>query len=424
MNRALAPLAAVLLFSPSLLSYSVLTHEAIIDTAWDTGLKPLLLARFPNAAAEELKQAHANAYGGCILQDMGYYPFGNKFFSDLLHYVRTDEFIRNLIRDSQTIDEYAFALGSLAHYAADTQGHSIAVNRVVPMQYPKLRRKYGNVVTYAENPAAHMKVEFGFDVVQVTRGTYAPQSYHDFIGFKVQKDLLQRAFHDTYSLDVKDVFADLDLALGTYRRAVSSIIPWMTNVAWSMKKDELMKSHPGLTRSRFVYKLSRARYRKEWDGEYRAPGLGARILAFVIRIVPKVGPLKFLAFKPPTPADEKLFEASFNKTLEDYRRLLAQQSRGQLALREVDFDTGRPTRPGEYTLADDAYARLARKLARRDPASVDPAVKRDVLAFFRDPSLPYATKKDRDDWRETLAALETLRAGSVQAGSGQAERSR
>ena len=82
---------------------------------------------------------------GCIIQDMGYYPFGSKFFSDLVHYVRTGDFIVNLIREAQTLNEFAFALGALAHYAADTQGHSVAVNRSVALEYPKLARKYGKV---------------------------------------------------------------------------------------------------------------------------------------------------------------------------------------------------------------------------------------------------------------------------------------
>ena len=126
--------------------YSVLTHEAIIDSEWDPVIKPLLLQRFPNAAPEELKEAHAYAYGGAIIQDMGYYPFGNKFFSDLTHYVRSADFVRALIRDSENLNEYAFALGALAHYVADNDGHRLAVNHVVPMLYPKLRRKFGNVV--------------------------------------------------------------------------------------------------------------------------------------------------------------------------------------------------------------------------------------------------------------------------------------
>jgi hypothetical protein len=402
----LAPIA------PRLGAYSVLTHEAIIDSAWDPNIKPLLLRRFPMATQDEITAAHAYAYAGSIIQDMGYYPFGSKLFSDLLHYVRSGDFILNLIRESQDLNEYAFALGSLAHYAADTSGHSIAVNRAVPIEYPKLKRKYGNVVTYEDDPTAHMKVEFSFDVLQVARGTYAPKAYHDFIGFQVSKELLERAFHDTYGLELKDVFKSLDLAIGTYRHTVSAIIPEMTKVAWKLKKDDLIKAQPGISRRKFVYNLSRSSYRKEWDGQYEKPGIGARILAFLFRILPKVGPLKALSFHAPTPQTDKFFQESFNQTMDSYRGLLKEQSARDLQLTNRDFDTGEVTRPGEYRLADKAYAKLAIKLADKDPAAIDPKLRDNILAFFNDLKQPYATKENPKEWQETVAAVEKLRAAS------------
>jgi hypothetical protein len=400
--------AALLLFRPSLPAYSVLTHEAIIDSSWDASIKPLLLLRYPKATAQDLTDAHAYAYAGCILQDMGYYPFGSKLFSDLVHYVRSGDFVLNLIHESHDLNEYAFALGSLAHYAADTQGHSIAVNRAVPIEYPKLERKFGKTVTYEDKPSAHIKVEFGFDVVQVARGNYAPQSYHDFIGFKVSKELLERAFRDTYSLELGDIFGNVDLALGSYRKAVSSVIPGITRVAWNLKKDDLQKQ--GVSRKKFVYNLSRASYRKEWDGKYQEPGIGSRILAFFLRILPKVGPLKALSFKPPTPQTEKFFEDSFDRTMDLYRKLTGDVRASRLKLENRDFDTGNVTKPNEYRMADNAYAELAVKLADKDPASVDPKLRANVLEFFHDLDLPFAAKKDAKKWKKTVAALEKLKA--------------
>lgn len=397
-------------FCPAASAYAVLTHEAIIDSAWGQNIRPLLLARFPNATPAQLLEAHAYAYGGCIVQDMGYYPFGSKFFSDLLHYVRTGDFVANLIKESRDLDEYAFALGALAHYAADTEGHSIAVNHSVPVAYPHLRRKYGAVVTYEDDPAAHLKVEFGFDVLQIARGDYAPQSFHDFIGFQVSKDLLERAFHDTYSLDLSDVFSDIDLALGTYRHTVSALLPSLTRAAWSARKKELKAAKPGITRRRFIYNLSRASYHKNWDRNYRQPGIGARILGFLLRILPKIGPLKALQFPIPTQQTERLFEMSFDRTLDMYRGLLAEQAHHQLALGEEDLDTGKPTKPDEYKLCDNTYAQLAIMLAKRDPANIDPAVRRSVLAFFGDLNQPYATKRNKKEWTETEKAVEKLQA--------------
>jgi hypothetical protein len=193
--------------APNCSGYSVLTHEAIIDAAWKESIMPVLLKRFPNATPEELLRAHAYAYGGAIIQDMGYYPFGNSFFSDLTHYVRTGDFVLALIEESRDLNEYAFALGALAHYAADTSGHPIATNRAVAMMYPQLAKKYGPVVTYEEKPSAHMKVEFGFDVDQVAKGNYAPKAYHDFIGFEVSKPVLERAFAKILSRYVEHLFS-------------------------------------------------------------------------------------------------------------------------------------------------------------------------------------------------------------------------
>jgi hypothetical protein len=393
----------------------VLSHEAIIDTVWDTHLRPALLKRFPQATPDDLKKAHASAYAGCIIQDMGYYPFGNKFFSDLVHYVRSGDFVLNLLRESQTIEEYGFALGALAHYTADTRGHSIAVNRSVPIEYPKLGRKFGPLVTYADDKTSHLQVEFGFDVLQVAHGSYAPQAYHDFIGFEVPVDVLRRGFYATYGLNLDDVFSDLDLALGTYRRAVSSVIPKMTHVAWDVKKDEFQKLQPPRTRRAFVYNLSRAAYRKEWNGKYKEPGAGTKVLAFFIRILPKVGPFKALAFKAPTQQTESLFETSFNRTLADYRTLVAAQMDGPSILENRDLDTGEPTRPCEYVLADRTYAKLARRLAEKGAQPDSTRAVQDVLLYFKDLNQPFAAKKDRKEWRETVAALEKLRSARVKA---------
>jgi hypothetical protein len=401
--------------------YAVLTHEAVIDSAWDD-IKKVLSQRFPAATPDDLKKAHAFAYGGCIIQDMGYYPFGSHYFSDLTHYVRSGDFVMALLRDAQDINETAFALGALAHYSADSNGHPLAVNRAVAIAYPRLRVKYGNDVTYAEDPAAHLKTEFGFDVVEVAQGNYAAENYHDFIGFQVSKDLLERAFRDTYSLELKNQFHSLDLALGSYRRTVSTLLPEASKVAWQMKKDDIVKARPGMTKQKFLYNIDRSSYEKEWGNQYERPGIFARMLAFFFRIVPKVGPFKTVAFKPPTAQTETMFMKSFNQTIDFYRAHLKQVSTGQLHLDNLDFDTGRPTQAGEYSLADATYAKLLRDLAKAGFQGLTPELKADLLAFFADPKPPQgdtqkAREQDRKNWSETLAALEKLKAmGSTPPG--------
>jgi len=378
-------------------AYSVLTHEAIIDSAWDSAIKPLLLKRFPAATDDELTQAHAYAYGGCIIQDLGYYPFGSKFFSDLTHYVRSGDFVLNLIRESQDLDEYAFALGALSHYAANNNGHRMATNVAVPLLYPNLRLKFGKSVTYADDPFSHTKTEFGFDVFQAARSRYASDAYKGFIGFQVAKPVLERAFEGTYGLRIEHVFLNLDLAIGSYRRAVGTVLPALTKVAWQIRSQEIRRDAPGITRKKFLYNLSRSSYEKSWGATYQTPGVRSRMLATFFHIVPRTGPFKALAFKRLTPETEKLYMAGFNASIDRYRELLAGVGGGLLALPNDNFDMGAATKAGQYTLADAAYAKLLHKLDGHYP-DMPQDLRTDILAFYDDLSLPIATKSHETDW--------------------------
>src|SRR5439155_19915422 len=262
---ALFLLLIALLASASITSaYSVLSHQAIIDSAWEDGLKPALLAKFPNATPEELSAAQAYAYGGAIIQDLGYYPYGSHFFSDLTHYVRSGDFILALLHDANDIYEYGFALGAMAHYAADNNGHRIGTNRAVPLLYPHLKKKYGDSVTYEQDKLAHTKTEFGFDVLEVARERFAPDSYHDFIGFEVAQGLLERAFQETYVLDLKSVLVDEEKALNSYRHAVSKLLPKATRIACHLKKDETKDDLPGIPKRKYRYNLNLSNFDKEW----------------------------------------------------------------------------------------------------------------------------------------------------------------
>lgn len=387
--------------------YSILTHEALIDAAWKDGIEPLLLQRFPKASPEDLLQAHAYLYGGAIIQDLGYYPFGNRFFSDLTHYVRSGDFILALIEESRDINEYAFALGALAHYAADNAGHRLATNLAVALTYPGLAKKYGPTVTYEDKPSAHMKVEYGFDVDQVAKGHYAPQAYHDFIGFEVSKPVLERAFAKTYSLELSSVFFSVDLALASYRHAVSNVVPGMTKVAWHLKKDEIQHSDPSETKSKFVYHISNSEYRKEWGHIYEKPGFFARLKAFFLRLLPKVGPMSGLAFHPPTPAVEHLYMDSFNQALERFEKLLLAQGQDQLRLPNDNLDTGAETTGADYGLADDTYAELLKRLDRKPVSS---SLRQDILSYYGDLEKHYATKKKSKEWHEVMRELEILKS--------------
>jgi hypothetical protein len=406
-RRTLVGLSAIVMlgFPAPARSYSVLTHEAIIDTLWIDSIEPVLMKRFPEASQEQLKEAHAYAYGGCIIQDLGYYPFGSHLFSDLVHYVRSADFLQALLDESQNVQEYAFALGALAHYGADVEGHSIAVNRAVPLLFPKLQKQFGNEVTYADNPSAHLKTEFGFDVLQVARGHYAQAAYHDFIGFQVSKDLLDRAFRKTYGLNLKDLFRTLDLALGTYRFSVSTLLPTLTKTAWSLKSREIMLNQPTASRRQFLYNIKRASFEREWGAGYEHPGFGARTLAFVFRLMPRFGPLKALGFKVPTPQTERMFEDSFDAAVKRDRQSFADAKEGPLKILNRDLDTGNRVRPGEYLFTDRTYDKLLVKLADKNFEGVTPELRENIVSFYAAMKTP-----DQHGVESQLAALKLFAA--------------
>jgi len=372
--------AGALLLPHPAFSYSVLAHETLVDSAWDTVIVPMLKARFGNVDVNAFNEARAYAYGGAVMPDMGYYPFGSHFFTNLLHYARSGDFVEQLLRDAHDVNEYAFALGALAHYVADSTGHPLGVNRAVPIEYPKLRARYGDEVTYIEDPKRHIMVEFAFDVVQVASGAFLPQAYHNFIGFEVATDLVERAFHDTYGIEMKDVFASEDLAIGTFRYAVSTTIPQMTQVAWEKKRDEIEKLIPKVQRNAFIYTYTRAQYEREFGATYQRPGVFARFFVLVVRVLPKVGPFKPLAFKTPSPEAERLFTDSFKTARERYRAALQSIRGNRIDLRNTDFDTGEPTRRGEYMLADETYAELVDRLKKK--TDVPPGIRADVARFY------------------------------------------
>jgi hypothetical protein len=406
--RTVAILFSLLLCGSASRAYSVLTHEEIVDLLWTSNIRPLLLQRFPGLTDEQMTEAHAYAYGGAVIQDLGYYPFGSTEFSDLVHYVRSGDFVRELLLESQDADEYAFALGALAHYASDIAGHP-AVNESVAIQYPKLRAKFGNSVKYAQDKTAHLRTEFGFDTVQVAKNRYASQQYHDFIGFQVSKPLLERAFPVVYGLKLQDVLTHEDLAIGSYRYAISRLIPEMTQVALRTHEKDMMRETPDFAKKKFLYRLSRSDYEKEWGKSYAKPGFGTRLLAILFRFMPKIGPFKALAFNNPTTQTEDMYFKSINTTVDQYKAFLEQVRADSLVLPNSDLDSGAITKAAEYSLADSVYAKLLSQLAAQKFDQTSPELRDNILSFYADLSLSFDTKKDDAKWHSVLASLDQLK---------------
>ncbi len=391
--------------------YAVLAHEALIDASWEKYLQPLLKKQYPASTDEELRKAHSYAYGGALIADMGYYPFGSTYYTDLAHYVRSGDFVEALINESKTLDEYAFALGALSHYMADKYGHSLATNIAVPIIYPKLKQKYGDVITYEEDHISHSRMEFAFDVLQTARGNYAPISYHDFIGFNVARPVLERAFLRTYGEDINDVFGDLSLSISTFRWAVKNLFPGLARTAWALKKDDIKKTNPGLTARKFRYRMHRKDYITEFGKTREKPGFKAGILAFFIKILPKVGPLKALKFKSPGPEGEKLFTTSFDTILVHYQSALTRINHtSTIQLPDIDFDTGHPTKLGEYDLTDETYSDLVLKLQDKKFVNLSKPLKQNILSFYNTADTSAYAKKKPEEWKKTYAALQQMKA--------------
>jgi len=432
-------------------AYSLLTHEQLIDLTWKDSIVPLLLSRYPTLTPAQLEHARAYAYGGCVIQDIGYYPFGDQSFSDLTHYVRSGDFVVNLFRNAGNADELAFAVGALSHYIGDSIGHAQATNLAVPIEFPKLRAKYGNVVNYAQGQHQHVQTEFAFDVHEITHHRLAPLPYLRHIGLEVPLKQLALAYYQTYGL-TEDFSGKRRRRVNVsgYRFAVRTFIPHIADAV------ELLHHHPVSAEPSspeaiaMEQEVARVTAENNWDSYRRRPGIGTYSLAGLLFILPKVGPLKMVSVKGPNEATEAEYIHSVTVTTGALRGLLArftpppttkptaqkaaasdthsepppsqplpanpsanqnvprQSSDPRHPLKNRDLDTGNVVQPGGYLLTDSTYADLLHRLTRQPQQPIPPGIKEDVLAYYANPDLPITTKKDPQRWAEVQADLATL----------------
>lgn len=386
-SRTVAMLLPVVLFTSNAFSYSVLTHEEIIDLAWNSSIRPLLLAKFPGATEAQLLDAHAYAYGGSAIQDMGYYPFGKVFFSNLTHYVRAGDFVVWLLENANTINEYAFAIGALSHYLGDSIGHSHAVNPATAVAFPKLKRKYRNIVTYDESPHGHIRTEFAFDIAELRNGDFAPPSYMEYIGFKVPRAFLERAFHSIYGFDLHELLGPAHPALRSYRTSVRSFIPAFAEAEVVLHRNQFPPYPDGAAYHIFATRVSRTNYERKWKHHYYRPGFKAHLLAILVFLVPKIGAISDLAIKIPTPETEEWYLQSVNYTVDQLQKILGElghntNADSSLNLPNVDLDTGYGIRRGDYRLADRTFDQLLARLTLRPRAAIPEPLKKQILDYY------------------------------------------
>jgi hypothetical protein len=391
--------------------FGILTHEAVIDASWEKLIVPLLKKKFPGSTSEQLQEAHAYVYGGSIIPDIGYHPFGSILFTHLFHYVRTGDFVEALIDEADSLNEYAFAIGALCHYIADSYGHPIGTNRAVPLLFPNLKKKYGESVTYEQARIKHVRVEYGFDVLQTAKGKYVSDSYHNFIDFKMSEPVLARAFLKTYGLELKSVFNSFPISVETFRFTVKSIIPEMTRDAWKIRKSTINKLNPLATEENFYYKMKRKDYNKEYGRKF---SLKSAFLSVILGVFPKVGPLAMFRFKEPTPEVEELYNKSFQIVVKNYTVALNRLMAGENSFQNVDLDTGNKISRDEYNHVNKTYAKLLLRLKKNKFENVDSDLKNNIIAFYThkkaDSPLEENEKVKEDDKLER--ALNELRTAT------------
>jgi hypothetical protein len=376
-------LAAILLASDST-AYSVLTHEELIDLAWNDSIRPLLLAKFPKSTDAELVVAHSFAYGGSAVQDMGYYPFGKVFFSELTHYVRSGDFVVRLLSDARTLNEYAFAIGALSHYLGDSIGHSEAVNRATALGFPKLRDKYGESVTYGESPHSHIRTEFAFDVKELSDRAFAPAAYMERVGFRVPRKFLRDVFIATYGIDIAEVLGRARPDLKSYRTSVRSFIPAFAEAEVVLHKKQFLPPPDTEAYRIFAERVAHTNYERRWRHTYKGPGFKAHLLAILVFIVPKIGAASDLAIKIPTHETEEWYLSSVNRTVDQFRAILQNllSAKSPARLANLDLDTGERTRLGDYALADKTYTELLARLTSKPRLGVPADLKRNLLDYY------------------------------------------
>jgi hypothetical protein len=403
-------------------AYSVLTHEQIIDLAWKDSIRPVLLARYPHVTEAELHEAHAYAYGGCVIQDSGYYPFGDTFFSELTHYVRTGDFVTALIRNAHNVNELAFALGALSHYVGDSTGHHDAVNPSTAVEFPNLAAKYGPVVTYDESPHGHVRTEFAFDIDQLSKRRIAPSAYLRHVGLKVPVRLLGEAFYETYGLPLRSTGIHHGIAVETYRWSVRSFLATVAHGEVVLHRKGFPADTPGPEFDLYKKRLADADYANGWEQYRKKAGVRTHVIAGVIVVLPKIGPLSDLAIRGPQAATEARYVESVNRTVDWYDGLLGALAKNPyvaprltMNLENRDLDTGAKAVPGSYALTDATYAKLLGRIVAI-PGPIPATIKRDIENYYSNPNAPIATKKHKRAWRRVLQQLTVLESKAVTSG--------
>lgn len=436
-------------------AYSLMTHEQLIDLTWQDSIVPLLLSRYPNLTPAELENARAYAYGGCVMQDIGYYPFGDRFYSNLTHYVRSGDFVVSLFRNAHNANELAFAVGALSHYIGDSVGHPEAVNIAVPQEFPKLGERYGPSVSYAEGRHQHVQTEFAFDISQIAAHRMAPLHFQRKVGLKVPVQQLALAFYETYGITDFAGYRGSRFNLREYRFAVHAFIPRVAFAVTVLHRRHLPPTPNTPDATQIEKEIAAVSAANHWDEYRRKAGFETYVLAGFLFVLPKVGPLKLVDVKGPTEQTEADYLRSVVLSTQALRSSLHRftpprpgaaaaverdggsgQSQAQKPapaaplpsdsradarveqrkqqfdpahpLPNRDLDTGHVVQPGGYSLTDQTFADLLHRLTRDPKQTIPPGIKRDIQDYYSNPNAPITTKRNAKRWARVQDDLKTL----------------
>src|SRR4029077_13198318 len=168
-----------------------------------------------------------------------------------------------------TLNEYAFAMGALSHYLGDSIGHSEAINPATAVEFPKLQQKYGNKVTYGESPHGHIRTEFAFDVQEMKNTEFAPPAYLRYIGFRVPRKFLERAFAAIYGFNLEEVLGEPIPSLKSYRTSVRGFIPSFAEAEVVLHGHQFPPNPDNETYKIFVDRVKRTNYDRHWKHTYK-----------------------------------------------------------------------------------------------------------------------------------------------------------
>ena len=386
-ERSDVPRLAAFLIASSLLlivpadgrAFSVTAHQGVVDQAWGLTLVPLIRQRFPNATDRELTEAHAYARGGSISPILVLSARESFVFRPAA--LRSHRRFRQpSVNWGQLSGRICVRLGMLGHYEAPAGIRKRPIFRC-PSSIPSSSRNTATPSPMRTHPRAPT------NSIRCAAGRSSQRNtdlFEHSIDFKVPRDALERAFAETYGLQLNDLFDNYDIAIYTYRWGFRTIINEGTGIAWALYRKDIESNEPGVTSKEFVREISRGDFERQFGKAFLEPGYLPRFVGFLGTLVPDVGPLKRLPFKPLPDSVQKLYFRAYRHASERYVHEVAAICANKAWLENINLDTGRADKSGEYAPADEAWVDLLELHDKSHFANVRDDLASDFRAHFRD----------------------------------------